>query len=421
MWEYFGLQKNPFDIKAVERYGIIPTSTFIGREENRNGLGNIITTRDHSLSLIVGEKGIGKTSLGNIVRADLSESYFTTLSEIDTQSYWFSADFIFHALGCIYETTQLINSYQGLPENYLNSCKKINQELKPLFEDESSSIGIQAVGFGFDKGEGRGLSTKAISFFRLKIKKIISIITQNGHKGLILQFNNLDNIDDEKKLSKVLGDLRDFLLADKCHFIFLGNSIMESCLKSNNKVNDCISFDVHLGPLDFSEIKRILNKRYAAFKILQRTPISPITDDALEIVYRLYDGNIRQIFFSLDHALINSKRILGENKVLDEGSIQKVLFALATERIRGELQPRSLQVLEYILHKKKEVTNTEITAKLQLKAQNTSKYLNQLKTNNLIVALGKEGRNVFYKAVNEARWLLLSPQKGRQKILDVTD
>jgi DNA-binding transcriptional ArsR family regulator len=414
------LRTNPFDIKAVEKYGIIPVSTFIGREENRNELGKIIQTRSHSLSLIIAEKGIGKTSLGNVVRADLSEKYFITLSEIDTQSDWSSTDFIFHALGNIYETTSLIGSYEGLPKNYTETCKKIHEELKGLFEDESSNFGVQVAGFGVERGRGRGPGTIAISFLKIKVKKIIAIVNQNGYSGLILQFNNLDNIEEEKKLSQVLADLRDFLLTDNCHFIFLGNKTMEACFKSNNKVNDCISHEVQLGPLIYSETKKILERRYTAFKIPQRNPVNPVLDDAVEVVYALYDGNIRQIFYSLDAAVRNSERILGCLAPLDAYSIQKVLFILATERIQGGLQPKALHVLEYILERKKDVTNTEITKKLKLKSQNTSKYLNQLKNNNLVVALNREGRNIHYKAVNEARWLLLNPGPGKQSTLPET-
>ena len=417
MWDSFGLQKNPFDVKAVEKYGIIPVTTFMGRHNDRAGLKRVVESRSHSLSLIVGEKGIGKTSLGNITRADLSGSHFITLSEIDSQSNWSAADFMFHALCNTYETTELISNYENLPQKYVETCKEINGELKSLFEQESSSIGVQAAGFGFEKGAGRGLSTNAISFLKLKVRKVIGIIVHHGYLGLIMQFNNLDNIEEEKRLSKVLADLRDFLLTDKCHFMFLGNKEMEACFKSNSKVNDCISYDVHLGPLDYHEIKEILAKRYQEFKMPGRSPIEPVSDAALQAIYSLCGGNIRQIFYSLDSAIVNSERFIGKFAQLDEASIQKILFNMATERIRSELQPRALEVLLHILKKKKDVTNTEITRKLKIRAQNTSKYLSQLKNNNLIVALGREGRTIHYKAVNEARWLLLKPDKTIQSSL----
>lgn len=275
-------------------------------------------------------------------------------------------------------------------------------------------------GFGIDRSGGKGISPKAISFLRLKMKKVVNIILGEGYNGIIFQFNNLDNIEDEEHLSRVLADLRDFLLSDHCHFIFLGNKVMESCFKSNNKLNDCISYDTYLGPLEFKEVKQILAKRYETFRIPERTPTGPVKDDALSIIYLLNDGNIRQIFYSLDAALINSKRILGEVRQLNNESLQKVLYSLATERITKSIQPRSFDVLRYMLSKKKEVTNTEITTKLKLRIQNTSKYLGQLKSNNLIVPIGREGRKIYYRTVNEARWLLLPPpETGRQLGLEV--
>ncbi len=418
MWDTFGLQKNPFDIKAVETYGIIPTSTFIGRDAYRGDLKRMIQTRDHSLSLVVGEKGIGKTSLGNVVRSDLSGAYFISLSEIDTQSTWSSSDFIFNSLCNLYETAAMAGTYAALPKKYLDACKSINAELKPLFEDESSSIGVQAAGFGFEKGSGKGLTTHATAFLKLKTKRIVEIISQAGYSGIIFQFNNLDNIEDERRLSRVLADLRDFLLTDKCHFIFLGNKTMESCFKSNSKINECISCEIQLGPLAYYEIKAILAKRYDAFKIPGRSPLAPVHDDALDVVYGLFEGNIRQIFYALDMAAVNSQKVIGRTEQLRAPAIKSILFTLAKERINSELQPRAFDVLLYALRKKGEITNTEITRKLKLKAQNTSKYLGQLKANNLIVAMNREGRNIYYKTVNEARWLLLAPEKGKQKTLE---
>ena len=418
MWEYFGLEKNPFDIKAVEKYGIVPTSTFIGRDEHREGLKKIIQTRDHSLSLVVGEKGIGKTSLGNVVRADICKNFFITVSEIDSQSDWSSQDFILHALGNIYETATSISRYKSLPPKYVEACSRIVDQLSSLFESGSSNLGLQLAGFGLEKGGGKGLSATSISFLRLQMKKIVHIIRESGYKGLVLQFNNLDNIEDEKRLSQVLSDLRDFLVSDNIHFIFLGNKIMESCFKINSKVNECITYDVQLGPLNYPEIIQILDKRYNTFKIPNMSPLKPISDDALKTIYDLYEGNIRQIFFSLDHAVIHAQDELGELRQLSDADIQKVLVNRAKRRIGGGIQPRAFDVLEHILAKQTEVTNTEITKKFRLKPQNTSKYLTQLRSNNLIVALGREGRNIYYKAVNEARWLLLSPEEHRQLTLN---
>lgn len=418
MWDFYGLQQNPFEIKAVEQYGMIPTSTFIGRDENRHAISQVIKTRWRSLSLVVGEKGIGKTSLGNMVRADLSDIYFITLSEIDTQSDWSSSDFILHALASIYEATTLARNYLGLPDKYIDVCNAIHSELQPLFEDQTSGFGVQAVGFGLEKTGGRGLSRTATTFLKTKFKAAVASICRGGYKGVLLQFNNLDNIEEEKKLSGVLADLRDFLLTDNCHFIFLGNKTMEACFKTNNKVNECISLDIQLGPLTLAEIKKILERRYTAFKLPNREPISPVLDDALEVIHKLHDGNIRQIFYSLDHASINAERILRMKLRLDASALSKVLFTLAKERIKSEIQPKAFKVLDYALNAKRPITNTEVTRRLKIKPQNTSKYLAQLKQNNLLISLSKEGRNVFYKPVNEAKWLLLSPEKGKQLYLE---
>lgn len=423
MWETFGLLGNPFELKAVEKEGLIPISTFVGRQADRLKLKDTIKTRDHSLSLIIGDKGAGKTSLSNTVRSDLFDDYFTLFTEVDTQSYWNSSDFIIQVISLLYEQEGLIQLYKGLPTKFTKTAKEIHKELKPLFIDENSGINIQATvpggaGGGIGFTHGMKINRYTLSSIKVQFRKTINLILSNGYKGIILQFNNLDNLEmDPQKLSQLLGDLRDFLLTEKCHFLFLGNKIMEGCFKDNPKVGDCISTDIHLGSLRFDEVLQILKRRYDVFKIENRSVSPPVNDDAVEIIYKLYEGNIRHMFYSLDKAVVNYERILTPRLLSQIGvrEINRILYSLASERIKERIEPRAIKILEYMIETNKEITNIELTKHFKIKNQNTSKYLKKLKDNNLVTSIDYGGREVYYKIVEEAKWLLLPPESGKQK------
>lgn len=412
--------RDPFDIKAVEKNGRIPVTTFVGREEHRGVLRKTIENRENSISLIVGEKGIGKTSLGNVVRADLFERYFTPLLEIDCQANWTSKDFLLETLSTLYENDGFIKTFQGLPEQYVKASERIRGMLFPLFQDEASGAEIQVAGFGGGRTYSRKVARTPLSMLKAEFRGAIKSARDHQFRGIALQYNNLDNLSlKPEELAPLFSDLRDFLLTDNAHFIFLGGKAMEAAFKTDKKVNECISADVQLGPLSAGKILRILAKRYDVLKIPNRLPAPPVRDDAVKEVCALFDGNIRQVFYSLHNAVANAEQILGQKRPLNAPDLSQVLYTLAESRLKESLQPRALEVLYFIIENKGEVTNSLITRKIKgLRNQNTSKYLRQLKNSNLIIETGREGRNIYYKAVHEARWLLFDPEPGTQTQLN---
>lgn len=415
MWENYSLQRNPFELKAIEIGGIVPPSTFVGREVDRAKLEQSIKTSSHSLNLVVGEKGVGKTSLGTIIGNDLFDEYFIPLSEIDTQHFWSSKDFIEGALTSFLDSSRKIQSYKKISPKYARTCRKIQEKVEPIFFSKQSGMAGQAFGFGLDKSSG--FSTTNISYPLLKIKfaEIVDVVIEEGYKGIVLQYNNLDNMDiDTKKLSKMFSDLRDFLISDNVHFLILGNKLMEEGAKYNPKVNECISLSIHIGSIDSATIKKILKKRYEAFKIENRIPTPPITDEVIDMLWLLYNGNIRQIFYSLHHAVINAKDVIGKSETITKDEAERILHTIAIKKIETKIDNRGMEVLKLIIKHEKDMTNTEITKKMKIFAQNTSKYLKQLKDNNFIIQSDRIGRNVYYRAVHEAKWLLLNPEKNKQ-------
>lgn len=424
IWDEFGLKQNPFEVKPVELKGLIPVSTFVGREADRSKLKDIIRTRNRSLSLIVAERGMGKTSLSNVVRADLFEDYFVPLFEMDCQGGWTSEDFLLQLLGHLYALNFEVKRYESLPKKYISVCDSVHKMLSNVFGEVSTEIGgsvgreLFGLGFGVSLGRSTGSGRTTFSILKAKFKDVVDAILNGGYRGALFQFNNLDNMELEpRELAKIFANLRDFLLIDNCHFTFLGNKQMEAGFKYNPKVNEIISGEIQLGPLSYQAVQTVIKRRYDVFKMPGRVLQVPVTDDSIRLIWELHGGNIRQIFFSLDQSVVNMGKILGATQVLNASLMRRVLFNVALEKIKDSVENRAFCVLDYILRKKRDVTNTEIATALKLKPQNISKYLKQLRDSNLVIVTERVGRKVLYKPVHEAVWLRLLPDKYTQKVI----
>jgi hypothetical protein len=419
LWEEFGIERNPFEVKPVELYGLIPLETFVGRQSETDRLVRNITASNRSISLIVGDRGIGKTSLANKAKSDLYQDYFVPLREIDCQSSWSSKEFVMNLLANLYFMNQEIERYKELPESYKETASEIEDELSEIFASESSnyggSVGVAGNSVGVQKGSGSDLNNLPQQLLKSKFESAISIIKENGYEGLVVHYNNLDNInEDVDDFSGTLADLRDFLVTDYTHFIFCGDRRMENAFRANRKVNECISADIHLESMDEDQIWSIIEKRCGIFKIDGINQQMPATYEAVEFVTDLHNGNIRKVFSALETSIINMKDYEGDIHQINESMIKEVLSNVAEDKLSDDVSPKALEILQHMVCSAENLNNKQISEEFEINKTTTSNYLGQLKESNLIVQSGQEGKKTFYKPVNEATWLAITPDDTTQ-------
>jgi len=423
LWSMYGLRGNPFSPDPLQTFGgELPMTTFFGREKESKEINNIIFNNSQSRILVNGNVGIGKTTFVNNVRSKAFENgYFTTISEIGVQHDWTAEDFMRITLSAIYTS---INRIKGVREKL---GKDFIEKLDILFGTyRGSSHGATGGIATFSLGGEHGISYDAPAFNSFVMKDLLHEIVDNlkkvGYKGLIIHYNNLELLnEDEKNVVKLFNGIRDFLQIDGAHFIFVGDMTISDVLQKVPRVDDIFyGPPIHLDSFTLEEVCKVLDKRVKELAIGGKVISErPYTDEAIEMLYRLYSGNIRAIFRSITTA-ITALAIDSKPQILQSLSMARILRKIAEERYIAKLNQTEIKILKQIIAQK-ETTNKFISEALKLKPQNISNAISVLRQYNCIRLSRVEGRARYYVPSPEIRWLFFNiSTDGQTSIQDFT-
>lgn len=420
IWSYFGLASNPFSPDPLPAFGgELSIDSFYGRESELKQINMIINNNPQSRILVNGNIGLGKTTFVNFVRAKaFQRGYFTTLAEIGIQYDWDAEAFMGVTLSAIYTS---ITRIKGIREKFdSNFLKKLDIYFGSYRGSSvGGNIGTAVVSIGGSKGDS--YSVPALNSFVMKdlLVEIVENLKKAGYKGLIIHYNNLELLHGvgDRNIVKLFNGIRDFLQVDGVHFIFVGDSTVPEILQKVPRVDEIFHGPpILISPFGLEDITKILDKRVDQLKIgslfSYEKPYSP---DAIQILYELFNGNIRAIFKSLTTAMI-AVSTSGKLAVLHQPNLAKTLRKIAEERYLNNLNSTDQRILAQILNKK-ETTNKLIAETLKLKPQNVSASITKLRENNAIRLSRVEGRARYYVPSPEIKWLLFKVTTDNQAML----
>jgi Cdc6-like AAA superfamily ATPase len=385
----YGLKCNPYSIEPLLiEGGHLSIETFVGREKEKNELHSIILRGGGQRCMVVGKAGVGKTSLVNYMRAQAKKSaYFSPNIEIGIQDSWKVNDVIINTLQSIYMEIK--------SQNIKLSDEKIINTLEDLFElsniVQDSEITPNAV---------MSINTHMLmELFRRTTKEIVD----TGYRAIIIQYNNLDNIDDYDQLVRLLNNLRDFFQNPYVIFFFLGDDFLPHLISFKSRLRQIfIMPEIKVPNLSYDEVKEIIETRMKALRINEKLDvIYPHSEDSLKLVYNLFEGNIRDILNSLSYS-VDERNVV----TLSATKTKISLIEKAKNMFLTKISPMEQEVL-YAIIDAGSITNAELSDKLKKLRQNISPCLTKLKEVKAIKVDKTEGQKIFYKPETEAVWLKL--------------
>lgn len=410
IWEIYGLRTDPFCTSPIlVKGGLISPKSFMGREEEMKRLEKIFRSSGGSRAIVCGGQGVGKTTLVNIARLRaLGKRFFTPYQEVKADANWDINDFIINTISAIYSS---LISIKEPSKEIVGIIKKI----KPIFdlyesEDKSYSVSTPILGGGYGKIKTVNKPEINTSFLTNLFQEIVDSLLKAGFREVIIHYNNLDNFDEEEtKLKGLFNRIRDFIQTPYVHFVFVGSPTTSSIITSVPRVSNIITdTPIKLESLSLADVKKIIRARVDLCAITGIKYFYPVTDEAIEILYGLHNGNIRAILNSLSSAI----REITEEKpiLLTKELLKSVLYHIAKKRFADKITKTMQEVLMEML-RQKESTNTSLAKKLGKQGQNISKYFGIMKENQCILLVRTDGREKYYSVAEWIKWLLLNPKE----------
>jgi len=414
LWELYGLKTNPFSTSPLlVKGGLIPIESFCGRKEELNRLLKIFSSDGGSRTLVCGDVGVGKTTLVNVARSHINEKgFFTPFKEIGVQESWNSDHFILNTLYAIYSTLKLQQN-QSISQATYNKLKSL-VELSGTQQITGAGVSLLGSGANFSQQTNPPSIISHLALHEF-FQEIIVELKEKTRKDVIIHYNNLERLP-EKSIRKIFEDLRDFFQTANVHFVFVGNLTVHSTFQSMPRFSSIINdTPIILTELSMSEIKQILKIRLETLKISDTKYVVPYKEEALEILYELYSGNIRSILNSLQTAIVEATK--ERAVILDKNSLAIILKGIAEKRYLAHLQKRPKDVLmEAVKHN--EITNKQLSEKTKLERSNISTYTKLLESNGCIYLKRRDGKDKYWSVEPKLKWLLLTTEITPQKKMD---
>jgi predicted transcriptional regulator len=394
LWRRYGLDSNPYFTHPLAVNGkISPEEAFVGRKEERGKLKEIIEMGGDVRYAIVGDAGVGKTSLVNTVRDEAANhGFFTPTNQIELNKCFTGQEIIYLTLSSVYEEAKVRGV--EIPDKLVEELEDID-EIARKIEYEGDNL-------------KPAMARQKLNHL---FQELVDAILDGGFMAVIVHYDNLDNISDEGDILQMLNDVRDFLMTEKVISLFVGDYKLSRAIRKKKRVEQIFQTpSLRIQPFELEEIKNILEIRYDILKVEDTAFTKPHNDEVIEMLYGLHEGNLRSILKALSVAVRGLPK--GNKPIpLNKERAARILYQTAEQEFIEELSTVMEEILRKVLEEGP-ISPSDLANNMDKQRQNVSKYLKKLEKIGAVREVPKEelefepnGRKKYYEATLEVRWL----------------
>jgi len=410
LWNPFGLRSSPFfqnELRAGDP--TYPVSLFVGREEEARRVQRRIISDPASRTIVQGAPGVGKTSFVNWIKAELTRQGVATYEHpiritSDTTRLTFVADTL--------RTLARIRSASGGNHRHDDFWERTAR-----FLEGAELVGGSATLHGFGMGISRSYIAPQAPPDSLyeHLGKAIANLQDELRAPILLHVNNMENLEDPAATALLMRDLRDYLLVEGAHWIFVGAlGIEDSVFRVHTQVSGIFPAAETLQPLAPPQIGQLLQRRYEHLQISGAGYVAPIESAAAAELYALYRGDLRNFLRLLGDA---AERELGLNgtQPMTAPSIVRAVgadYALLLRRQVGDSDFKSLgSILTALAEGDPEFRVTDAARILEYSQSAASQMVERLVRQRILLRTRTEGKSIFYRPIGSVLVALgLMPQ-----------
>jgi len=418
VWSKYGLKESPYSTSPMRLLSILPIQkVFSGRKEEVSLLKKSIKSKNSSRDLIVGDFGIGKTTLANYVKWELAikkdgANYLTTSSEIKIQPNWDAITFLISTLSSIY-TASIVFDWKSKGINTAKIQKL--KEYVSINKLKSYHGNLAGMGGGYSITQGNPPIISPEILENLLYDVCSDLLSQG--KQIIVLYNNLENVE-LNKLGEIFRSIRDYLQIEGFHSLFLGPPSVISALEAYGQVHSTFGRPHILKPLTEENVLEILQKRCEALKIEEGRYIKPYDESTVRELYLKLNKNIRFTFKVLEDAtLYFEPKAPCEITMLDIVAVQEK----EKKEILSSLTETQLRIVSALLAHK-ELNQTDLSTITKIGITNLTTPVRELLERGLITEKkDKEDKRIKYVRLSDNSYLKLffETKKSNENINDI--
>lgn len=395
-WQALGFNDDPLKTTPISQETL---TLYTGHQHEIISCQHALTSSNVRI-VIDGARGVGTTSFANYLRFTAQEEklYFTPRNEIKVDQGWRLETLLAVVVAHLVRELELFTNDPSITKDpRFQNAKSISSRIAETYR----SFGIEALGSGISYGKSAGIVTQPIIVpsptLGNHIEDLVALIRENGYKnGILIQLNNLDigEVHREADMKYLFNALRDYTQIDGTNWLFVGDvGLRKFIAQEVDRLDDIISFEIKIDPLNKKEFSDMLIKRFAYYKSSDRVEI-PVDMEVFTYLYTITSGRLRYIF-GLISRLINSLHIGDLTDKITIELAKPMITKLARDRVERTDITNAEEIALKLLVKMSKSTTSDIAKSMNKTPQYAGRLIAILHDKNL-VSLKKVGNKKYY-------------------------